>query len=123
MASAIDWPPYLPQLAEVEFEVPDTRLVSQTEIGPAKIRNRYTFAPLQVSGRLVLNHQQLVQFLAFYATTLENGALSFNWQHPVDDTDSEMRFKSVGRVQLFKTGHATSRTWFVSVVLERIGAA
>lgn len=123
MASDIGWPPYLPQLAEVEFEVPDTRLQSQTDIGPAKIRNRYTFAPVQVSGRLVLNAQQTVEFMAFYSTTLKSGTLTFNWQHPVTDVLHEMRFKSVGKFSLFKTGHSNERTWFTNVVLELLSAA
>jgi len=123
MASTIEWPAYLPQLAEVEFDVPDTRLMSRTDIGPAKVRNRYTFAPIVMSGRLVLNHQQVVQFLEFHATTLARGSLSFNWQHPVTDEATEMRFKSVGRFQLYKTGHATNRTWFTNVALELLGAA
>lgn len=123
MSSTISWPAYLPQLADVEFEQPDTRLTSSTDIGPAKVRNRYTFAPIPLSGKLVLNAQQTVQFLEFYNTTLANGTLTFNWEHPVSDVLHEMRFKSVGRFSLYKPGHSTERTWFTSVVLEVLSAA
>lgn len=123
MASTIDWPESLPQLSDVEFEVIDTRVISPTEMGPAKMRNRYTFAPINVTGRLVCSYQQTVEFLNFYSTTLVNGSLTFNWEHPVTDAASEMRFVSVGRFRLFKPGHHTERTWFADVVMERVGAA
>ncbi len=123
MASTINWPVYLPQLAEVSFEIPDTRLVSQMDIGPAKVRNRYTYAPISIMGRLILNAQQVTEFLTFYQITLVHGSLSFNWEHPVTDETIEMRFKSLGSVELFKTGHVTDRVWTLPVVLEIIGAA
>ena len=122
MASTIVWPAYLPQLVDVTFDVPDTRLQSQTDVGPAKVRNRYTYAPISMSGRLVLDHQQIVEFLEFYSTTLVRGSLSFLWEHPVSDVETEMRFKSVGNFALYKTGHATNRTWFTNVVLELLSA-
>ena len=123
LASSINYPISLPQIAAVSVETPDTRLVSQTDVGPAKVRRRYTFAPRVLSGQLVLNAQQAIEFQTFYDTTLAGGTLTFNWEDPFTDAPVEMRFKSRGKLQLFGGGHPADRKWVVDVALELLGAA
>jgi len=123
MASTITYPKSLPQLDTVSYEVPDTRLRSAPDVGPVSMRNRTTSARDTVTGRLVFKAHQCTEFLAFYKTTLKGGTLTFNWEHPIDDTPVEMSFVSISDFKPERSGHATNRLWSLQVKLEIHGAA
>jgi hypothetical protein len=89
------WPGTLPDwvLSQGYGEKPPDQLLrSQVEQGPAKVRRRYTAAPRPVQVSIAVTAAQLETFDAFYLTTLEGGALTFDWQHPRTGVSKTFRF-------------------------------
>lgn len=123
MASAIEWPLDLPQLADLSVEDVDTRLFSETDVGPAKVRRRYSFVPRVIEARLALTAHQAVEFVTFYNVTLKGGTLTFNWEDPQTDERVELFFKKRGKLAQHRGGAPADRAWFVDVTLEVRGAA
>lgn len=74
------WPHSLPQCPLVEGyseEVNNTRLESMPDAGAAKVRNRFTAVPINITENYYLTAQQKEDFLTFYHTTIKNGAENF----------------------------------------------
>lgn len=89
------WPASLPTTLQVEGyqeEPPDTRLVTEMDAGPPKMRQRYTAAPRPLAGFITITRAQRVTLDAFFVTTLAGGALPFDWTHPVTGAAVVMRF-------------------------------
>ena len=90
------WPAGLQQrlLASKYGEaVPDNRLITSMEVGPAKIRRRSTSAVRPVQGSIIVTAEELADFKEFYNDDLLGGSLRFTWVDPVDGTtEVEMRF-------------------------------
>ena len=60
----------------------DVMIRSQTDHGPAKRRRRFTAAPRELTVTHVFNETELDQFITFFDTTIQGGALSFSYPHP-----------------------------------------
>ncbi len=90
------WPASLPQNPLIGMTGGDDDAVLRTSMdtGPATRRNRFTAITQSVSFPMVLTGTQRVTFETFYRTTLSHGALSFDWDDPVDDATVSMAFKS-----------------------------
>ena len=78
------WPtelqPY-PLVSGYQEAPPNTAIRTEMDTGPAKQRRRYTAAPRTITGAVVLKTKAEVDVLdAFFVTTLQGGALSFDWQ-------------------------------------------
>lgn len=123
MASSITYPANLPHLDQITDMIPDTLLRSPQDMGPAKVRRRYTYAPRLVSGTLLLTGQQRIEFDTFYGTTLAAGSLTFNWEDPRDDSPAEVRILSVSAFSLVRGGAVDERLWSTSITMEVLGAA
>lgn len=94
MANAT-WPAALPPLVAVDGygeQPPDTALRTRMDAGPAKVRRRFTAGPRPLSVRLDLDATQVEALDAFYVTTLEGGALAFDWMHPRTQAATALRF-------------------------------
>lgn len=88
------WPATLPQYVEVPGyrERPGANVIrSPMDAGPAKQRRRGTAAPETLRVRLVLTKAQRATFVAFHREDLEDGALAFDWFHPVTRDPCVMR--------------------------------
>lgn len=82
-----DWPATLPQVLPVagySETPPDTALRTQMDAGPAKVRRRFTAQVRPINATLILTAAQVQILDDFYVTTLEGGALPFDWIHPRD---------------------------------------
>lgn len=83
MAAA--WPASLPQraLARGYTEAPDPTITirSSVEVGPAKLRPRYSVATRIFTIPLVLTVAQLDTLDLFWTSTLSFGSLPFDWVH------------------------------------------
>lgn len=119
MASTIDWPISLPKLSDVVIDPPaETRLFSQTDVGPAKVRRRYTFAPRTFRGKFYLTAQQATELEHFFTTTLKGGSLTFNYEHPRTDEPVEVLLRGLGSMSLFNGGNVGRRKWGCDAVFE-----
>lgn len=93
---AIVWPPALPDMLLIgwseSFE--ERRVRTQTETGPAKVRQRYTAGVRNLSLPMALTPAQLAILDTFFHTDTAGGSLRFEWQHPRTGATYEMRFLS-----------------------------
>ena len=79
----ITWPADLPrrQLLEGYSEAPPARAIrSAVDVGPAKVRRRYTGGARRVTCSVLLQSRaQKAALDTFYDTTLQSGVLPFQW--------------------------------------------
>lgn len=93
--SVPSWPSSLPQyLSSDSFTLaPQSSVVSSSmDIGPPKIRRRFTGTWSKISASLTLSADQWTVLWTFYDTTLAGGVLTFSWVHPVTRASCTMRF-------------------------------
>ena len=96
------WPLGLPQSALIEGfaeQLPNVVVRTSMDMGPVKVRRRYTAAPASFRLMLSLTKDQLALFRTFFNDTLEGGALTFDWVHPVTQSAIELRFQAPPTIQ------------------------
>lgn len=89
------WPETLPALPLQEGfteTLKDVVLRTQTDIGPAKTRARYTAGVETYSMQFLLTLTEKGYLNTFYLTTLVNGSLSFTWTNPSSGVSGTFRF-------------------------------
>lgn len=112
------WPASLPQkfLANaLQVGLPDNRVVSQNDTGPAKMRRRSSLQPYVISGQMRMTLTQFVALRTFVETTLVSGVSPFTFPHPLDGTDTDVRFRSLPSV-----GAISGRHWVINIDLEAL---
>ncbi|KKK88167.1 hypothetical protein LCGC14_2745910 [marine sediment metagenome] len=90
------WPAGLPQdplLDGIQEASPDTRLVTQMEQGPPKVRRRFTAAERGIGMRMIMTTAQIETLDDFFVLTLGSGSLTFTWKHPRTGNAATYRFK------------------------------
>ena len=74
-------------------EVPQPNVASFTpEVGPPKMRRRSTAKGWLTSVTFRFTNAQVVTFLTFYETTIEDGSLPFTMNHPRTTTNYSWMF-------------------------------
>ena len=88
------WPIDLPQLPFVGATMQDKDAVLRTQMdsGPPSRRNRFTTHMQDAGYPMVLTGSQKATFDFFFRSTLDNGALAFDWIDLVDDTVVSLAF-------------------------------
>jgi hypothetical protein len=79
------WPSELPEHLEREGfgeEFPDTRIRSETDMGPELVRQRSTAHVGKMDGNLILTVEQVEVFREFWNVDLQGGVLPFYWVNP-----------------------------------------
>jgi len=90
------YPASLPQkhFRGVTEERQTATLRSQMDTGAPKVRKQFTAAVRNIDIPMVFTAAQRATFDTFFITTLNEGASSFTWVDPVDDsTNITYRFK------------------------------
>jgi len=64
--------------------------ISQTDIGPTKVRRLTTSAPKQIKAVYTLTGTQLTTLTSFFLGSISGGADSFYWPHPRTETNVEV---------------------------------
>lgn len=114
--AANTWPASLPQqMVEDGFEqsLPDNLVRSQPDVGPALVRRKTLANVAPVTGAVLVDGAQLETLVLFFVTTLQSGALRFNWANPRTGAACEMRFTAPP-----KWAKAGGPLWRVSLSLE-----
>jgi len=91
------WPTTLPSvvLADGYSERPvDITIRSSVDVGPAKLRPRYSNMPVDFVCPMMFTSAQLDTLDAFYESTLGFGSLRFDWRHPRKLTAATFEFLS-----------------------------
>lgn len=97
---SIEWPSGLPQKPNRDDYTetpPNVVLRTETDIGPAKLRKRYTAAPVMFTLSVDCTPSEVEAFDTFFYTTTSYGVLSFDWDHPRTGDPATMRFVSMPR--------------------------
>ena len=79
------WPIQLPQsplIRGYNKTKLDSRLITNVDAGPPKVRNRFTAVPANIRLNLVIDKEQMQVLENFYYDTLENGTELFDWVDP-----------------------------------------
>lgn len=114
------WPSDLPQLAldGTSIEDEDGTYRFETDSKVAKVRRRYTGTVTKHEVPLILTGAQAKKLRTFYRTTLQNGALRFDWVDALDDATVSFRFRSPPRIVLGVGGSTDDRLWRTTLSLE-----
>lgn len=89
------WPTELQQkLNSTGFELQfgNTLVRSDMDVGPAKVRSRFTDAVDTYQCQITIDHDELSILRTFFKTTLNNGANRFLFNDPFTETATEFRF-------------------------------
>lgn len=105
---AQSWPVGLQQLlSEANFglTIGDTLLRSEMDVGPQKVRRRFTKPVNTFSGSINLTIAEYSTFYTFFNTTLNGGAITFDFPHPITQVLTEFRFKGSPRINSLGGGN------------------
>jgi hypothetical protein len=83
------WPGTLPPRLLVEGyqeRLPNNKLRTEMDAGPAKQRRRYTAAVRPITGAQVLTQAQVAALKTFHNTTLLGGTQPFDWTDPIPNS-------------------------------------
>lgn len=86
---AQNWPVGVPATFEQDgysFSSQNGALRSDMDIGPAKVRRRFTATVERHSGDIVMTKAQFNTWKTWFNSTIGQGALDFNFTHPLDGT-------------------------------------
>lgn len=107
MANAA-WPASLPpNFLQTDYRerFADVLLRTKMDTGPDKVRRRFTAGVQSLSGSMLMTGAQLATLESFFATTLQGGALPFDWVHPRSQSAITCRFVEPPQI----TGHSVDR--------------
>ena len=91
------WPNDLPQFVlEQGFaeKNQDQAMESKMDVGPVKIRRRFTGAYKLFQVSVMMTSAQVDTFDSFWNSTLSGGTLSFTWVHPRSRAAATFRFRN-----------------------------
>jgi hypothetical protein len=91
----IIWPSSLPQKVDADKykeAIQDNRLRSDPDMGPPKMRPRFSAVIETFSIEMNLTRDQSDDFITFYKSTTSFGTKEFQWTHPRTEATVMMRF-------------------------------
>jgi hypothetical protein len=90
-----NWPVSLQQTLNADdfrIKLGNTAVRSDVDVGPAKVRSRYTDGVDVYSCSILIDYSEYATFTAFYKTTLSNGTLPFLFTDPMTGLSTAFRF-------------------------------
>lgn len=90
------WPGTLPQFVfeqGYQEKLNDQTLESTVDVGPPKIRRRYTKQIRSFTVQMRFTPTQKATFEGFWQDTLLGGSLPFDWVHPLTRASTSFRFR------------------------------
>lgn len=113
-----NWPVSLQQKLDsdsFELKLGSTTIRTEMDVGPAKVRSRYTDAVDDYTCSILLDYDEYQTFIDFYKTTLANGALTFTHLDPFTGLEATFRFKEDPSIRALG-----GRTFRVSMFWEKM---
>lgn len=89
------WPISLQTLVNEEsfsYKIGNTVLRSDMDVGPSKVRRRFTKSVDQLTVTINLTTDQFDTFMDFFDVDCNGGATTFNYTHPITGLTQEFRF-------------------------------
>lgn len=90
-----NWPAQLAQKVQAagfQYAPGQTRIATEMDVGPKKVRSRFTDAVDTYQCQVTLDFDDVQTFKTFYKTTLSNGTLPFLFVDPFDEVEVAFRF-------------------------------
>ena len=115
-----DWPTSLPALGLVGAQITanSSVLKSSMDSGPPVRRNRFTAVTKSLTYTMILTGAQVATLDTFFHDTLSNGALTFNWIDPRDDSAAIIAFTKPPQYTSIRGGAVADRLWSTGLALE-----
>ena len=126
MSADTTWPVSLtraPRLASLSEEAPDVLLRSEVDVGPPKLRRRFTGDRRKFTIELDFTRSEVLAFDSWFlnnSTGAGGGARSFSWKHPRLGTTADFRFLSVPTYRPRAPRGDGSEWWLVSFEVEML---
>ena len=89
------WPVSIQQklnVASFSETIGETVLRSDNDIGPQKVRRRFTRSVDVLSCSINITFEEYTTFMNFFKTTINGGATAFDFDHPISGVPSQFRF-------------------------------
>lgn len=122
---SIVWPPSLPQelrIADHAVTFPSGVIRTQMDAGPAKVRRRFSSAPVPHRGSIVVDGEQLETLWLFFEQSTSMGAEAFEWVDPRTGNAAMVRFLEPPQTSPLAPRSPTSK-WTVTLAIEVLAAA
>jgi hypothetical protein len=87
------------------YRMGETRVATDMDVGPAKLRSRFTRAVDAYDCEMDINISLIATFQTFYKTTLGNGTLPFMFPDPFTQVVSNFRFAPGSTPQIVPLGN------------------
>lgn len=90
------WPVSLPEFVQEQGygeSLPDTRIESEVDDGPTKVRRRFTTNHRPIQCELWCTEDQAADFEDFYMDDLRGGTREFTWVNPSTQAAKTFRFR------------------------------
>lgn len=90
-----NWPVSLQQKLEAagfQYVPGNTRIASEMDVGPKKVRSRFTDGIDLYQCQVTLDFDEIQTFKTFYKVTLNNGTLPFLFTDPLEEAEAVFRF-------------------------------
>ncbi len=95
--ATVPWPTTLQDLLNTDsfgYKFGETAIRSEMDIGPAKVRRRFTRPVDTMTATINITTAQFPIFYYFYNTSLNGGVNMFSFIHPITRVPMEARFVS-----------------------------
>ncbi|RJP21679.1 MAG: hypothetical protein C4529_07060 [Deltaproteobacteria bacterium] len=123
MTADTTWPPSLtrmPRVSELEETAPEVVIRSEVDVGPAKIRRRFTGDKRRFTVVLDLRRSEVATFDTWFKDTTYGGALSFSWELPRTGVAADFRFLSTPSYRPQAPRGDGTEWWRVSFEIEML---
>lgn len=98
---AIAWPAFLQGYLNQDsfsYQIGETRIMSESDIGPAKSRRRFTKSVDTIQCTIDIKKSDWTNFYDFWDVTLNGGIEYFTFDHPFTSVSTEFRMPQPPRV-------------------------
>lgn len=113
------WPATLPKFSiEITEDRQDGAIRTPMDTGPSKVRRRFSAVSRYMTTQLLLTAEQRATFDTFFADTLGEGSLSFDYADPKDGSTVQMRFTLPPRFNSGGGYGGVVSVWIASLSLE-----
>jgi hypothetical protein len=106
------WPAGLQQFFSEEnfsLQLDDGTLRSDMDVGPQKVRRRYTKGVDVLTVSIWLTSSEYTIFYNFYDVTIAGGTLPFTFEHPITGLPADFRFRGQPRISSIGGGNFTAQ--------------
>lgn len=122
---SIVWPVSLPQelrIADHAVTFPNGIIRTQMDAGPAKVRRRFSSAPVPHRGSIVVDGTQFETLWLFFTDSTRMGAEAFEWVDPRTGNAAMVRFLEQPQATPLAP-RADVAKWTVTLAIEVLAAA